>query len=116
MTDADLLTRARTDRMMTDRLNFTDGKPWIVSEADTKKAWNGGKDGAFFRCALCGHKFVAGDTARWQFTNDTPGAGGNPMVCVKCDGGKEAIVAEIRKRREELKAPSNWWFLPKVQK
>jgi hypothetical protein len=72
-------------------MSFTDGKPWTASKQDCQLPWHGG-----FRCKLCGKKFVAGDIVRWQYTNDTAGAGGNPLVCVKCDGTKEAIIERMK--------------------
>lgn len=89
-------------------MSFTDGKPFIVTDADCHKRWGGGRDGKFFRCYLCGHKFVEGDVVRWQYTNDTD-AGGNPMVCEKCDGTREEILAKW----EAMHAEANgrmWWF------
>lgn len=79
-------------------MSFTDGKPFIATEKDTKLRWSGGKPGEFFRCGFCGVKFQAGDTVRWVFTNDTPGAGGNPFVCEKCDAPRDELLA----RRKEM--------------
>lgn len=95
-------------------MSFTNGKPWTVTEEDEHLDWSCGKDGKYFRCALCGHKFKAGDIARWQYTNDVPGAGGNPMLCQKCDGPKEKIVAEIKRRLDEFNAERNWWFRRRI--
>ena len=90
-------------------MSWTDGKPFIATAEHLATKWNGRANQ--FRCALCGHKFQIGDTVRWQFTNDTPGAGGNPFVCQFCDGGRDANIAEILRRRAELKADKWWWFL-----
>ena len=68
---------------------FTDGKPWIVTQADCLCKW-GGRDGGFL-CRLCGFVFNPGDVARWQYLNDFPGGTGNVLVCEKCDGTKEEI-------------------------
>lgn len=90
---------------------WTNGHPFPAThEHCNVMRWNCGKPGEKFRCALCGYTFVPGDIVRWQFTNDTPGAGGNPFVCQSCDGGRDAIIAEILKRRKELSASRNWWF------
>ena len=62
---------------------FTKEKPFVVTEQQVKLKWSG----AGLKCALCGHKFVAGDTARWVYANSTPGAGcGNFFTCPACDG------------------------------
>ena len=88
-------------------MSFTDGKPFVVTEEDTHKNWSGGSNGIYFRCYLCGHKFKAGDTARWQFTNNINGAGGNPMVCSFCDtdviGKWKQMCVEVRTKF--------WWFM-----
>jgi len=67
-------------------VSFTDGKPRIATEADCTARWGGAKDGKRFRCALCGHRFVVGDTWRWVYCNDGSCPGGNFMVCIVCDG------------------------------
>ena len=90
---------------------WTNGKPWTATEKDCSTKWGCGKPGENFRCCLCGHKFIPGDTVRWQFTNDTNGAGGNPFVCKPCDIGRDGIIAEILKRRSELKEGRWWWFV-----
>lgn len=88
--------------------DWLEGKSFIVSEDHLKARWGCGKPGERFGCALCGYKFKLGDTARWQFTNDVPGAGGNPFVCRDCDTGKDMIVAKILEIRRNLERL--WWF------
>ncbi len=96
-------------------MSFIDGKPWIATFEDCKVTrWNCSKSGERFRCALCGHKFMPGNTVRWQYTNDTPGAGGNPFVCHPCDTGRDAIIAEILRRRAEINSERNWWFVARA--
>lgn len=90
-------------------MSFTDEKPFRVSQQDIHLPWSGGKGGKYFRCYLCGHKFQAGNIARWQYTNDIPGAGGNPMVCEKCDGTKEQIIAKWKQMHTEAKEKM-WYF------
>jgi len=46
----------------------------------------GGKNGKYFKCALCGHEWKLDEVVRWVYTNDMKDAGGNPFVCVDCDG------------------------------
>jgi hypothetical protein len=85
---------------------WTCGLPFVATEADCNVTrWSCAGPGERFRCFKCGHKFVPGDTVRWQFTNDTPGASGNPFVCVNCDGPKEKIVADIIALRAAA-----WWL------
>lgn len=88
-------------------MSFTDQKPWIVTPEDCAADWGGGKGGKHFRCHMCGHKFEPGDTARWQYTNSTPGASGNPLVCVKCDGPD---VVERWKAMCTEAYGRFWWF------
>lgn len=94
---------------------WTNGKPFIATVEDCARRWSCGKPGERFRCALCGHKFAPGDTVRWQYTNDVAKAGGNPFVCQTCDVGRDGIIAEILRRRAELKADRWWWFIPECQ-
>lgn len=76
------------------RKGFTNGEPWAVTAEQLKMKWGGHPRG--LDCSLCGIRFKEGDIARWQYTNDVPGAGGNPIVCQNCDGPKEKIVARVR--------------------
>ncbi len=91
-------------------MGFTDQNPWVATEEDCKRPWSGGKNGLRFRCFLCGHRFKPGDRVRWQYTNDIPGASGNPMVCESCDGTKEEIVLKVKLMYAEAKGRM-WWFM-----
>lgn len=77
-------------------MSFTDGKPFIATEKHCAMRWGSVAGDGFFRCTICDHLFVPGETVRWQFTNDVKGAGGNPLVCVQCDGTKEEIVEKMK--------------------
>jgi hypothetical protein len=90
-------------------MSFTDGKPFIATEAHCKGKWGGVPNGLHFRCAFCGYKFVLGDTVRWQYTNEYRGASGNPLVCVKCDCPKDELIAKWRAMHEEANGRM-WWF------
>lgn len=90
--------------------DWTNGEPFVATAGDCKLRWGAGKSGENFYCAFCGQKFSPGDTVRWVYTNDTPGAGGNPFVCSPCDAPREALIAEILKRRAELAADRYKWF------
>lgn len=78
-------------------MSFTDQKPFIVTKEHLMLPWNGGKNGKYFLCKLCGYKFEEGDTVRWQYTNDVKGAGGNSFVCLSCDQGRDHIIKEMIK-------------------
>ena len=82
------------------------GEPQVATAEDCKLSWRGKRDGKGFACTLCGHRFVAGDYWRFQYTNDIPGAGGNPMVCGRCDGTKEQIVARMKLINAAKKNPA----------
>lgn len=82
-------------------MSFTDGNPWIATEADCKARWGGRKNGDGFHCRLCGLKFVPGDTVRWQYLNDS-GPTGNVLVCKKCDGTKDEIRAKAMAHIESI--------------
>ena len=93
-------------------MSFTDQKPFTVTKESINQLWGGGLNGKYFKCYLCGHKFKVGDIARWVFTNDMKGAGGNPLVCEKCDGTNK----EVRQKWEAMHMEYNgfkkrfWWF------
>lgn len=89
-------------------MSFLDGYPRIATEKDVTANWYGGRRGANFRCALCGHKFTVGEYWRCVYTNGTPGAGGNPLVCIACDGTNEEVIAKWRAMIDE--ARTKYWF------
>lgn len=93
-------------------MSFTDQKPWVATAEDLKQRWGFGAPGERFRCGLCGAHFAVGDVVRWQYTNDVPGCGGNPLVCQKCDGPKEKIIERIREIKRTLKVAEDqaWHF------
>ena len=75
-------------------MSFTDQQPRIATEEDCKASWSGHKNGAHFRCYLCGHKFQVGDQWRWINANSrsfvSPKDGKtyglpNLLVCDSCD-------------------------------
>jgi hypothetical protein len=90
-------------------MSFTNGKPFIATMEQCNFAWCSVPNGKHFRCYLCGYHFKEGDTVRCQYTNDIPGAGGNPLVCTNCDGTKEEIVQEMREKYNRAKSDM-WWF------
>lgn len=91
-------------------MSFTNGLPWLATDADCSVAWGGSKGGTRFRCTLCGYRLNPGDRVRWQYTNDVPGAGGNPLVCEGCDGTKEEIVEKMKNMYAEAENRM-WWFI-----
>lgn len=88
---------------------FIRGLPFIAIASDLEARWGCGKPGERFRCAFCGHKFAVGDVVRCQYSNDTPGAGGNPFVCAKCDDGREKNLEKWKAMHEEYRTRF-WWF------
>ena len=95
---------------MNNTKSFTDQKPRIATREDVHARWSGGATGKYFRCALCGHKFKVGDTWRFVYTNDTPGAGGNPLVCETCDGTREKVIEKWKALKIEFDNPKFWRF------
>jgi len=60
-------------------MSFTDQKPFA---ATPERVASLNKYGRVWQCALCGHKFAAGDVARWVYANGTRDmATGNFFVC-----------------------------------
>jgi hypothetical protein len=83
---------------------WTNGKPRTVTEADCRAPWGGAKNGKRFRCSLCGHRFVPGDTWRWVYCNDGSCPGGNFHVCGTCDG------PDVKDRRADWMRRFGWMF------
>lgn len=86
-----------------------------VADAKTCRArWSGLPPGKGFFCAFCGHGFQVGDEYRAIYTNDLPGASGNPLCCRTCfeDHGEEK---GLRKRWiamwEEYRTRFRWWWV-----
>jgi hypothetical protein len=71
---------------------FTSQKPFTVTE-EHLRVHTGGCTGGRLHCNLCGHRFVVGETARWQYAV-SKGAR-NFFVCVKCDGEPAALIARF---------------------
>jgi hypothetical protein len=88
--------------------SWNDQKPRIATEKDVKGSWGCGKNGKFFRCYFCGHKFKVGDQWRWVYSNGTTGAFGNPIVCKNCDG--EDVLDRWKAKHDEFKEDKWWWF------
>lgn len=93
-------------------MSFTDQKPRVATIEDCNRPWGGGKNGEWFRCYLCGHRFTPGDTWRWIFAGAIRGryvgALCNPIVCDRCDG------EDVLERWQEMYAIVNtkfWWFV-----
>lgn len=80
---------------------WMDGKPFTVTAEQLSLKWGLRRDPRL-RCALCGHVAEVGEVFRWQYTNDVPGAWGNPMVCTSCDGTKAKIVKVIKSRYHDM--------------
>lgn len=78
-----------------------DEEPRTVTEEMTKMSWGGKRDGEAFRCHLCGHKFVPGDTLR--HIKGKRGA----LVCSSCDGPD--VIDRWRAQLDE--AERRFWWL-----
>lgn len=83
---------------------WTNGLPRVATEKDCATSWSGGKNGKYFRCSLCGHKFAVGDVWRWVYANDGSCPGGNFMVCQSCDG------PDVKERRADWMRRFGWMF------
>jgi hypothetical protein len=85
-------------------VSFTDQLPHVATKKELQLRWSGGKPGEHFRCGFCGCKFVEGDYYRWIYSNDTPGAGGNPFACRACDtGDRSAMLVQLKEKREDVR-------------
>lgn len=80
-----------------------------ATEEQAKARWLGGKPGEHFRCCFCGTPLKAGDKFRVVYSNGTAGAGGNPLVCEKCNADTPTLL-ERWKAKHELAKTEMWWF------
>lgn len=82
----------------------------FVTEEILKLPWKGHRDGRWFRCHLCGTRFVIGDGFRAIFSN-FPGSpfNGNPLIhnppCVSEEMSDKEILVELAERD----ALTPWW-------
>ena len=93
-------------------MSFTDQKPRIATEQDVTAPWAGAKNGKYFRCYLCGHKFKVGDQYRFVFGQTL----GNFMVCQDCDS--EDIMqkwASHHAEWEKLRNGKFWYFVIPIE-
>jgi hypothetical protein len=89
-------------------MSFADQKRHVATGEDCKRPWSGGKNGKWFKCYMCGHKFTAGDGYRFVFFPKVV----NFMVCDVCDGDDvtERFQALADEFRGLLKEDRFWWF------
>lgn len=99
-------------------MSFTDGQPFEITEKHLATKWGGYKASKLLRCAWCGHTFQLGDLARWVYTNseEDHSIGGNPFICVNCDGSREQILEKLSAMSQAYKAAEKtyWWFRKEV--
>lgn len=79
--------------------DWSNGKEFMCTKYLLGQPW--GFPGGKLRCYLCGHRFKAGDTARFQYA-----AGGNFFVCSDCDG--HDVVQRWDAHRADFKQRF-WW-------
>ena len=91
------------------RAPWLTGERCIATEADCHANWSCGKDGLYFRCAFCGHKFEPFDGYRWLFTNNIAGYGGNPFICDDCYTTHDEAIEKWKKMCDEARTKF-WWF------
>lgn len=82
----------------------------VATEEHCRAPWLGAKNGKYFRCAFCGHKFVPGDKFRIVYTNDINGASGNPLICGGCDCPNEEARAKWVEKCKVAYSDEWWWF------
>jgi len=86
------MSEAPAETVGTKRSDWTNGKPFVVTDEHVTMPWSGYRDGRMFRCHLCGTFFKSGDVVRLVWCNgvkEARAAGvhcGNVMVCCPCDG------------------------------
>jgi len=86
-----------------------------VADAKVCQAnWCGLRNGKGFFCAFCGHDFQVGDEYRAIYTNDLPGASGNPLCCRGCFAAhvaEEGLRARWQALCEEHRTRFKWWAI-----
>ena len=94
-----------------------DGFPH-VADAKLCREW---KKYGKLRCGLCGHTFIPGDAVRFIMTNtrqcnDLGVPGGNPFVCVACDGTNDEVYEKLIAAEKEWQVIKKrwWWFMQDV--
>jgi len=91
-------------------ISLFNGKLIEVTQKWLDAPWNGR-----FRCYFCGHKFRLGEKFRGIFTNNIKSAGGNPLVCEKCNTDDEKLCREwVEMNLEWRKITTDkkwWWFM-----
>lgn len=83
---------------------FTNQKQRIATEADCKALWSGSKKGTYFRCYLCGKKFIVGDKWRWVLATHKGYI--NFKVCEACD--HENVLEDWIIRNKEYNNDKFW--------
>ena len=86
----------------------------IADEKACKARWLGLAPGEGFFCAFCGHQFQVGDEYRFIYTNDIPGASGNPLCCRGCfdmDGRVDGLRKRWVSMNEEHRTRFKWWHV-----
>lgn len=95
--------------------NLRTGEFFIADEEMVKAPWFGMPNGEWFKCGFCGHKFKVGDKLRWIYTNDIPGAPGNPLACMYCcytyKQPQVEHLREVWKEMSEKVRKKYWWFV-----
>lgn len=90
--------------------NFLDGTPQIANEKTLIARWSGGSNGKYFRCYICGYKFILGDYWRFVFLNDLSYSTGNLIVCKKCDNEDREVLAKQYRQMYEESKEKYWSF------
>jgi len=91
-------------------MTFTDGLPHVVTKKDLEACWSGVPNAFLFRCKICGHVFIEGDTYRFIFGQHGRKNVGNILVCEKCDSGNESVTEQFIAMNEMLQTRM-WWVI-----
>lgn len=87
--------------LKTDPTHWVKGGIQIATEETCSLPWNCGEKGIYFRCHLCGHKFIPGDQWRFIFGKNKCM---NILVCKDCDGSDE----DLRDKFSEITKKYRW--------
>lgn len=101
-------------------LGLSPDKEIVVTQAHLKSPWGGRPNGEWFRCYLCGYKFVEGDVFAWHYgtgtwvdpvTNRTRGLP-NFLSCADCRERFCTIgIHYAWVMLNKLIYTAGWWFV-----
>ena len=93
------------------------GVPELVTEELVIAPWMGGKNGKWFKCQLCGYRFVVGD---YYYMYITMEIAPNLLVCEDCDTSDVTDLTNkyisLEKEYETFVKQRKFWYMRKQKR